>query len=113
MSPVVTLTLATLLSESSLISTCVLSEMGLPSTTLSPYNVFFVVSMVVLKPHFLRSASAISIGSPGWLSSFMFFAQSSCRPLLQEDCQVTIPMTTSIFVNLFFMEAVDVYQNHA
>ncbi len=42
----------------------------------------------------------------------MFFAQSSCRPLLQEDCQVTIPMRTRIFVNLFFMEAVDVYQNH-
>jgi len=85
MSPVVTLTVATLFSESRLTRTWVLSETGLPSTTLLPYKVFFTGSMVVLKPHFFRSASAISSGSPGWISSLMCFSQSRCRPVPQED----------------------------
>src|SRR6266478_23275 len=104
MSPVVTLTVVTLLSESRVMSTCVLSETTLPGTTLSPYSVFFSLSMDVLKPQSLSAFSASFNGRPGWISSFICFAQSSCRLVPHEVSQVTVLRRKKILAALLFMQ---------
>src|SRR5580692_11830466 len=104
MSPVVTVTVATLSSESRLMSTCVLSAIRLPSTRLSPYKVFFEGSTVVLKPHFLRTVTAISDAIPTWISSFKCSSQPDCRTVPQDDWQAAIQMRSEqILVAFLFI----------
>src|SRR5258708_33920495 len=104
MSPVVTLTVVTLLSESRVMSLCVISETTLPGTTLAPYSVFFSLSMDVLKPQSLSAFSASFNGRPGWISSFICFAQSSCRLVPHEVSQVTVLRRKKILAALLFMQ---------
>jgi hypothetical protein len=98
-------TLATLSSEPNLTSTCVLSEIGLPSTTLSPYIVFAAGSKVTLKPHFLSSDRAASTDMPGCIFSLMCFSQPCGGALWQENCQITVPIRKRAYAIFLAMQA--------